>query len=349
MKTLLLLFAALIARADDLPSPEEQIYAGSIHHDLAKIQDGLARGANLVNQGIYRVNSNTELRSDEGSDALSFAASQNFPEGVQLLAAHGLSARTLRAQIAAGLSGSVEMLALLERLGMPLEIRTDWTAPYMTPKKYFFPTCSPVLLEAARGGHADLVRALLDRGLNPNARCLYLTPMLEASEPQLFTLNPEQTRNAEETVRVLLEHGGDPNARGEKLGETLLEKIPGWASPDFLRYLFRHGAVLTHNSEILQQDIFNDVILDLEKLKAFVEDGHADVHQKSSNGDNLLLASICWGMDYPSQRFAIWEYLISKGASVTEKDSHGHTLLRTAIEWQFTPSAIKRLRELGAQ
>ena len=61
----------------------------------------------------------------------------------------------------------------------------------------------PILVYAANGGHVEIVRLLLDRGVDPNG----------AGESGITPLVGAALKGAAPVVRLLLDAGADPHAR----------------------------------------------------------------------------------------------------------------------------------------
>ena len=90
---------------------------------------------------------------------------------------------------------------------------------------------SEALLRAAMIGHTSAVEALLDQGVDANARDEYgRTPLIEAA-----------FGGHTETVRVLLERGADVNAR-DKNGWTALMEAASKVHVGIVRTLLAEGA-----------------------------------------------------------------------------------------------------------
>jgi len=114
-----------------------------------------------------------------------------------------------------------ELARMLHRIGSPVDLR-GWR------------THSP-LHSAAYQGDCEIIQVLLDWKLDINAMCGHgdRTPLhlaLECSAPKYF-----------ETIRLLLEHGADPNARNSD-GSTPLHLARQAGTVEDLQLLLKYGA-----------------------------------------------------------------------------------------------------------
>ena len=160
-----------------------------------------------------------------------------------------------------------------------------------------------ILMIAARTGSAEIVRMLLARGANPNARENTL------GETALMWAAAEDHPGA---VRALIEHGADPNARSTKLDyakdrfglEGVMTILPrgNWTA---LMYAARQGS--------------------LDAAQALAEAG-ADVNLTDPDGTTALVFAISNG------HFDTAAMLAEHGADPNIADSTGMAALYAAVD-----------------
>lgn len=88
-------------------------------------------------------------------------------------------------------------------------------------------------MEAARQGHADIVKLLLDSGADPNLGST-------ESDIALTDAVEDRTKARFEVVRALLARGADPNHRGKFA--TVLMMASASSSPEVVKALIAAGA-----------------------------------------------------------------------------------------------------------
>lgn len=95
---------------------------------------------------------------------------------------------------------------------------------------------------AVMGGHVDAVRALVERGADPNAlsqhRFIKVRPLHTATAGEIATPNAE-------VVRALLDGGADPNGRTGEGGATPLHNAAQSGSRELIAVLLERGADAT--------------------------------------------------------------------------------------------------------
>ena len=160
-----------------------------------------------------------------------------------------------------------------------------------------------ILMTAARTGNAEVIRMLIARGADANARESSL------GETALMWAAAE---NHPEAVRALIEHGADPNARSEKLayakdrfgleGVTTVLPHGHWTA---LMYAARQGS--------------------LEAARALADSG-ADLNLTDPDGTTALVLAIFNG------HFDTAAMLAEKGADPNIADSTGMAALYAAAD-----------------
>jgi ankyrin repeat protein len=88
------------------------------------------------------------------------------------------------------------------------------------------------LISAAREGHIEVVRTLLENGADPNLR---------GGLNNWYPLMHAVHKNQLESAQALLERGADVNARGAH-GDTALMMAAGYGRTEIVRLLLRRGA-----------------------------------------------------------------------------------------------------------
>jgi ankyrin repeat protein len=155
----------------------------------------------------------------------------------------------------------------------------------------------------------DLVRLLLDRGVNvntPASNDLY-TPLHFASCSIYVGNDPGSRTNMEATVRLLLERGADPTTRSE-YGHTPLHMACIYGNDIAIRLLLATGRV---------------------DLDARDKEGRTPLHRAARNG-------------HPDAA----RLLVDAGADVNARDNYGRTPLGWAIDNGYA-SAADFLRSRG--
>lgn len=160
-----------------------------------------------------------------------------------------------------------------------------------------------ILMTAARTGNAEVIRMLIARGADANARESSL------GETALMWAAAE---NHPEAVRALIEHGADPNARSEKLayakdrfgleGVTTILPRGSWTA---LMYAARQGSI--------------------EAARALADAG-ADLNLTDPDGTTALVLAILNG------HFDTAAMLTEKGADPNIADTTGMAALYTAVD-----------------
>jgi ankyrin repeat protein len=213
-------------------------------------------------------------------------------------------------------------------------------------------TCEDIF-EAVRRGDVECVRELLRRGVNPNIRDIYVrggstTPFniglylkrggvkeggLSKSGGYCCSgetpLHVASRRGHVEIVKLLLEHGADPNIR-DMYGETPLHDAAYWGHADVVKLLLEHGADLSAKNKYGETPLFLAIHSEYgtEVAKLLLERG-ADPNVRSKRmlyGRRTPLHYAVLGGDVELARL-----LLEKGANPNAKDEYGETPLHIAV------------------
>lgn len=104
------------------------------------------------------------------------------------------------------------------------------------------------LLEAAYVGSESGVLQVLKNNADINAKASsaylkssdYKGPLPSIANDMAIVLAVEERHVG--IVKILLEHGADPNSKGDFLGESVLDKAIFWNSQEMVKLLLQHGA-----------------------------------------------------------------------------------------------------------
>ena len=195
------------------------------------------------------------------------------------------------------------------------------------------------LHEAARQGHANVVRALLARGADPNAR--------EGGD-NTTPLHWAAARGDLETVRALLDAGADVQGTGDVHALDVI----GWATfyrpsdgESILIEPSRRSVVSLLLDRGAVHHIFSAIALgDLDAIRSVVARDAKALDRRMSrfeHGQTPLHFAIS------RKRYDIVDLLIALGADLEAVDARGSTALSTAI-LQGDREATRRLHTAGA-
>lgn len=183
---------------------------------------------------------------------------------------------------------------------------------------------------AAMAGHLSVVRLLLERGADPNAR--------EAGD-NTYPLHWAAAQGNVAIVRALLDAGGDVHG----FGDVHEGDVIGWATSEnphraeVVSLLVERGA---------HHHIFSAINLgDLELIEKVVEENPAELDRRMSRferGQTPLHVAV------NRKRYDILELLIGLGADVEAKDMSAQTALEVAM-LKGDQEAIRILRDAGAK
>lgn len=202
------------------------------------------------------------------------------------------------------------------------------------------------LMRAAFRGRKEIVRVLLERGANPNAKNrLGKTPLMAACEGA-----------SEDLVALMLQAGADPNSRGYN-GETAYLYAARYTTPSVLTRLERSGAdpkakddlgrgallwaSFQSNERVVlyllskgadPNEIGKDRLTPLlvartDSARKILLDAGADASVRDLDGGSVLTRAITG----PGARdFDLLSRLVARGADVNARDASGNTALMYA-------------------
>jgi ankyrin repeat protein len=189
---------------------------------------------------------------------------------------------------------------------------------------------------AAKGGHVDAVRVLLQHGADPNAR--------EAGD-NTYPLHWAAAARHVEVVRALLDAGGDVHG----VGDVHELDVIGWATfyhaPDrapgdnrnVLSLLLERGA---------RHHIFSAIAVgDLDLIRTLVERDPDALDRRMSRFEQGQ-TPLHFAMS--QKRYDILDLLIELGADLEAEDNNGQTALAVAM-LRGDREAMSRLHAAGAQ
>lgn len=192
------------------------------------------------------------------------------------------------------------------------------------------------LHSAAQRGHLNLVRLLLQRGADPNAR--------EAGD-HTYPLHWAAAHRHVDVVRALLDADGDVHGTGD---DHELDAI-GWAtffhkpgeqpggSPEVATLLAERGA---------RHHIFSAMSLgDLRLIRSLVEQDPKVLERRMATFEHGL-TPLHFAIN--RNRYDILDLLIELGADLEAKDLNGHTALESAM-LRGDREAAERLRAAGGK
>ncbi|MGC2063517.1 MAG: ankyrin repeat domain-containing protein, partial [Thermodesulfovibrionales bacterium] len=266
------------------------------------------------------------------------------------------------------------------------------------------------LIYAAQKGHIDVVRLLLNKGADVNARVISGTRVItegfqsvQGGQPSTFTKQGTSSNSPDdvdmtaqmyasgaghvEIVKVLLNRGAEVNARtrsGNSMGKTaLFLAIHSRRLDEIVRILLDNGADVNArwNTENWTEGPFKTVLMlackqrvNLGLVKLLVSRG-ADINATDQFGGSALSESVatgCYEKNYSVIQFllsqgldiqtcganALWiaaglysnieivDLLLSKGVDINVQRKHSGTALIGTVEWRSSVSGANRSVEM---
>ncbi|KAJ7595698.1 ankyrin repeat-containing domain protein [Mycena floridula] len=209
------------------------------------------------------------------------------------------------------------------------------------------------MIHAASHGSLSLLKQFVKWGSDLNAQDM--TDLFRST-----ALSGAAKHGQLETVKFLLEHRVDANARAGSRGSALAAAA-AYGKIEVVEYLLNHGADPNAHVDILQAAVYRG----LEGVKLLIDkganlqvQGEAALRKASGRGDleiiKLLIekgvspknANILWLACY-SGHLEVVKFLVENGADVNAQDGHHGTPLQAAI-WSRKSGVVEFLIESGA-
>lgn len=203
----------------------------------------------------------------------------------------------------ATIDGHIEMVELLLDFGLSPD--SPWPMADGT-------TSTPLGLATAFGS-SDIATLLLERGANADIQC-----GLEKNPP----LDLAVEKGNVEFLKMLLEHGANTEIENKKL-YTPLKTAIYLHKPECLKVLLEYGAKM--DGDMNMCPMFVSIAKGFKDCVEILLDHGFDIHKKCRfyKKTPIMLA-------VEMEKADIIEFLISRGADITEKTPNGKTLLELA-------------------
>jgi ankyrin repeat protein len=264
-------------------------------------------------------------------DALQIAVDNNFPDIVELLLSHGAEPNVTHQKcndhplhIIASKSvrvreerENVEMIKVLLRYGAKADFRND--------------VGHTALHKEAAKGHTRIVHLLLQNRADPNTKASdHRTPLHMALS---------KSKQSVETVRTLLRHGADLNAR-DITRETALHKGVKSNNVEPCRLLLEHGAAVDVRNRVGETPLHQAARGGMLDISCLLLQHNADVNGYYNADDTALRIAI------QHWRFQVVRALLIHGAGVSGLYTHvdGRASLMDALrhtEWNVVRAIVR--------
>lgn len=156
----------------------------------------------------------------------------------------------------------------------------------------------------------SLFKTVLDAGLNPDGRLIK-----NHSTTYLQRLVVDENYEA---VKILLEHGADPN-KSDKFYNTPLFKSFRFPNLEITKLLIKHGASINGNQSISQAIAMEN---NIELVKLLITHG-ADVNEVDAKGNSPLHIAYMWMSKRQRDMKAMIKLLIEHGANTILRNPEG--------------------------
>lgn len=233
-------------------------------------------------------------------------------------------------------AGYTEIVALLLAKGAEVNVNTDEGTP---------------LMMAVHGGHTEIMKLLLAAGADVKTIHRMGDQALIMAARQRNYSTPSLEPNAD-TVKLLLDHGADPNFKGQWARTALMSANTAAK----VKLLARKGAEINAKDEYGQTALMHAASRGApEVVTALLESG-ADVNATDNKGLNALLYSLdrenmAYGDEHktlPARRAEVARrILLSKNVDVNAANNDGETPLTRAVRLENV-EIIKGLLAKGA-
>ena len=172
---------------------------------------------------------------------------------------------------------------------------------------------STPLMFAAQFGYEDIVRLLVDKGADVNAKNnSSLTPLMSAAYGGQI-----------ENVRFLVEKGADVNAKNNDSWTPLV--CAAWrGDEEIIRFLVEKGADVNAKYESPRSPLTFAALKGQKEIVRFLVEMGADVNIKHKHSETPLMYAAHYGQE------EIVRFLVQKDADVNAKDNNNDTALDIA-------------------